>query len=144
MGCAAGFNGDVDDGFAQAHAVIGAVVYGLDNVGAFAGQNLRELQKRAGTVLQVDADAQQAAIFDQAALDDFGQQGDVDVAAAHQHHGAAMAQIGLRLHHGGESRCAGALGQSLLLLQQHEDGAGNLFVVHGHDLVHVALRPAAA
>ena len=74
VGRAAGFDGDVDDGFAEADAVVGAVVHGFDDVGAFAGENLGERQQRAGTVLQINADAQQAAVFYQAALDDLGQQ----------------------------------------------------------------------
>jgi hypothetical protein len=116
--CAAGFDGDVDDGFAQADAVVGAVVDGLYNVGALAGEDLRELEQCAGAVLQVDADAQQAAVFDQAALDDLGQQGHVDVAAADQHDGAAMAEVGLGLHDGGQRGGACAFGQGLFLFQK--------------------------
>ena len=84
------------------------------------------------------ADAQQPAVLDQAALDDLGQQRHVDVAARDQHHGAAMAQVGLGLKQRRQCRRARALGQRLLLLQQHENGAGDLLVVHGDNLVHVA------
>ena len=55
-----------------------------------------------------------------------------------QHHGAPRPQIGLGLNAGGQCGRARALGQRLLLLQQHENGAGDLLVVHGDDLVHVA------
>jgi len=94
VGCAAGFERDVDDGFAEADAVIGAIVDGFHDVGALLGEDLSEDEQCAGTVLEVNADAQQAAVFDQAALDDFGEQGNVDVAAADEDYGSAMAEIG--------------------------------------------------
>ena len=138
VGGAAGFEGDVDDGFAEADAVVGAVVDGLDDVGALAGEDLGEVEERAGAVLQIDADAQQAAIFDEAALDDLGEQRDVDVAAADEDDGAAMAEIGFGLHDCGEGGGAGAFGEGLFLFEQHEDGAGDFFVVDGDDFVDVA------
>ena len=93
MGCAAGFQGDVDYGFAEADTVVGAVVNGFDDVGAFAGEDLGEVEERAGTVLQIDADAQETAVFDEAALDDLGEKRDVDVASADEDDGAAMAEV---------------------------------------------------
>ena len=65
---ASGFHGDFDCGLAQVHAVVGAVVIGFDDVGAMLGQNRREPVERAGKISQVDAQADQASIFDQAAL----------------------------------------------------------------------------
>ena len=118
VGCAAGFQGNIDDGFAQAHAVVGAVVERFNDVGAFAGQDLGEVEEGAGVILQINAHAEKTAVFDQAALDDFGQQGDVDVAAADQDNGAAMAEVGFRLNDGGEGGRAGALGKGLLLLEK--------------------------
>ena len=100
-------------------------------------------EQRAGAILQIDANAQQPAVFDEAALDDFGEQGDVDVAAANDDDGAAMAEVGLGLDDGSERRCSGAFGQGFFLLEQHEDGAGDLLVVDGDDLIDVAVRRAA-
>src|SRR5580704_6362321 len=97
MGCAAGFNCDVDDGFAQADAVVGTVVNGFNDIGALPGQNLRQLMECAGPVLQVNTHAEQTAILDQAALDNLGEQGYVDVAAADEHESPAMAQVCLGL-----------------------------------------------
>ena len=82
---AARFHGDVDRGVAQIHSVIGAVVGGLDDVGAMLGQNSGEAMQGAGIIGQMDAQAHQASVFDQAALDDAGEQCHVDVAAADQH-----------------------------------------------------------
>jgi len=101
VGCAAGFQSYVNDGFAEADAVIGAVVDGFDDVGTLLGEDLGEGEECAGTVLQVDTDAEQTAVFDQAALNNLGQQGDVDIAAADKDHGAAMAKVGLRLDDSG-------------------------------------------
>ena len=111
VGGAAGFESDVDYGFAEADPVVGAVVDGFDDVGAFAGEDLGEMKQRAGAVLQIDADAQEAAIFDEAALDNFGEQRDVDVASADEDDGTAMAEVGLGLHDRGERGGAGALGK---------------------------------
>src|ERR1035438_8790443 len=113
VGCAAGFKGYIDGGFAQADAVVGAIVEGFDDVGALAGQDLGEGVQSAGAVLEVDADAQQAAVLDQAALNDLGQQADVYVAAADQNDSAAMAEVGLGLDHRSQSGCACAFGQGL-------------------------------
>ena len=101
VGCAAGFESDVYDGFAEADAVIGAVVDGFYDVGALLGEDLGEGEQCAGAVLKVNTNAEQAAFFYQAALDDFCKQGYVDVAAADEDDGAAMAEVGLGLYHGG-------------------------------------------
>jgi len=138
VGGTAGFDGYVDDGFAEAHSVIGAVVYGFNDVGALAGEDLRELQQGAGTVLQIDANAQEAAVFYQAAFDDFGEKTYVDVAAADEDYGAAVAEVGFRLDYGGEGGCSGSFGEGLFLFEEQEDGAGDFFVVDGDDLIDVA------
>ena len=71
------------------------------------------------------------------------EQRDVDVAAADQQRRSSRAcRCVLPLQQRGERRGAGAFGQRLLLLQQHQDGAGDLLLVDGDDLVHVALRPS--
>ena len=69
-------------------AVVGAVVAGFDDVGALAGEDPGEVEERAGAVREIDAEAQPAAVLDEAALDDVGEQGDVDVAAADEDDGA--------------------------------------------------------
>jgi len=138
VGGAAGFQGDVDDGFAEADAVVGAVVDGFDDVGALAGEDLGEVQESAGAVLQINADTQKPAIFYQAALDDFGKKGDVDVAAADHNDSATVTEVGLGLDDGGERGGSGTFGQGFFLLEEHEDGAGDFLVIDGDDLVDVA------
>ena len=66
----AGFHGDFDRGLTQAHAVVSAVVVRLDDIGAMLRQNRCEAIKRAGIIGQVNAQAHQTSIFDEAALDD--------------------------------------------------------------------------
>ena len=68
---AAGFEGDVDDSVAEADAVISAVVGGFDNVGALVGDDAGEVVQGAGAIGEVNANPDPAAVFDEAALDDF-------------------------------------------------------------------------
>src|SRR5579871_2768964 len=89
---------DIDDGFAQADTVVGAVMHRLDNVGALASQNLREVEKRAGTIEQIDTNAQQAPILHETALDDLGEECDVDIAAANENDSAAVAKVDFGLN----------------------------------------------
>ncbi len=49
-----------------------------------------------------------------------------------------MAEIGFGLDDGGERSGSGAFGEGFFLLEKHEDGAGDLFVVDGDDFVYVA------
>jgi hypothetical protein len=79
---AARLHGDVDDGVAEVHAVVGAIVEGVDDVGAMARDDAGEVLQGAGLVEQVDAEEDETAILNEAALDDAAEQGDVDVAAA--------------------------------------------------------------
>jgi hypothetical protein len=44
VGCAAGLKGHIDHRFSQADAVVGAVVNGLDDIGALAGQGLGQVK----------------------------------------------------------------------------------------------------
>src|SRR5215469_506497 len=81
-----GFHGDVDRRVTEAHPVVGAVVGSLDDVGAVLGEDSGEAMKRAGIIGQVNAQAHQAAIFDETALHDSREQADVDVSAADQRH----------------------------------------------------------
>ena len=48
-----------------------------------------------------------------------------------------MAQIRLGLDDRGQRRGACSFGQCLLLFEQHQDGARNLLVVHGDNLIHI-------
>ena len=79
---ATGLEGDVDGGVAEVDAVVGAVVERVDDVGAVVGDQLGQLGEGSGFVEQVDAQADQAAVLDETALDDAAEEGDVDVAAA--------------------------------------------------------------
>jgi hypothetical protein len=58
VGCAAGFEGDVDYGLSQADSIIGAVVDGFYDVGSLAGEDLGQGVESAGTVLEIDAKAE--------------------------------------------------------------------------------------
>src|SRR5579863_2889627 len=98
---AAGFERDVDGGVAEADAVVGAVEEQFDDVGALAGDDRGEFGECAGAVRQVNADANQAAVFDQAALDDAAEQGDVDVATADDYRGVLAVEAGLLLQQRG-------------------------------------------
>jgi len=42
------------------------------------------------------------------------------------------------LHNGGECGCASAFGESFFLLEEHKDGAGDLFVIDGDNFVDIA------
>ena len=70
---------------------------GFDDVGAFTGENCREHAGARPDGPQVNAYAEEAAVFDQAALDDLGQERNVDIAARDEDDSAAMAEIGLGL-----------------------------------------------
>ena len=96
------------------------------------------MKEGAGAILQVNPNAQETAVFDETTLDDFGEERDVDVAAADEDDGAAMAEVGFGLDNGGERGRSGTFGQGFFLLEEHEDGAGNLLVVDGYDFIDVA------
>ena len=99
--CTAGLQGDVDDGFIETDAIVGAVVDCFSDVGSFAGQDLREVEQSAGAVLEIDADAKKATVLDEASLDNPGEKRYVNVAAADEHDSAAMAEVGFGL----DDRC---------------------------------------
>src|ERR1700734_220129 len=79
------FHGDLDRGLTQSHAVIGAVVVRLDDIGPMLSQYGGKPVERTGIIRQVDAQTHQASVFHKAALDDAREQSDVDVSAAYQH-----------------------------------------------------------
>src|SRR5580700_11204023 len=128
----------IDHCLAKTHTVVGAVVECFDDVGTLAGKDLGEMEQSAGAILQVDPDSKKSAILDQTALDDLGEQCDVDIAAAHQHHRAAMTQVCLGLDDRSKCGSTGAFRKRLFLLQKHQNGTCNFFVVDSDDLVHVA------
>lgn len=66
----AGFHGDIDGGIAEIDAVVGAIIGGFDDVGAMVGEDSGEAVQRAGIVGQMNPEADQASVFDQATLDD--------------------------------------------------------------------------
>jgi len=51
------------------------------------------VKESSWAVLQVDAYAQETAVFDKAALDDLGEEGNVDVASADHHDGATVTEV---------------------------------------------------
>ncbi len=96
-----------------------------------------EFGERAGAIRQIDADAHEAAVLDQAAFDDAAQKRDVDIAAADDHGGVLAVQRGLVLQQGRDARGAGAFGEHFFAFEQREDGAGDLFFLDGNDLVDI-------
>ena len=79
----------------------------------------------------------QAAVLDQAALDDAAEQRHVDIAAADDHGGVLAVELGLVLQQRRDARRARAFGQHLFAFEQREDGAGDLFFLDGNDLVDI-------
>ena len=72
-------HGDVDGSVAEIDAVIGAVVGGLDDVGAMVGEDSGEAMQCAGIVRAGGhAQADEASIFDQATFDDAREQRNVE------------------------------------------------------------------
>ena len=133
---AAGFHGHVDDGVAEIDAVVGAVVEGVDDVGAVRGDDRGEVGEGSGAIEEMDAEADEAAVLDEAALDDAAEEGDVDVAAADEDGDAGEGgQAGAALEHSGEGSGAGTFGEGLFALKEGEDGAGDLVFFDGDDLV---------
>ncbi len=96
--------------------------------------------QRAGVVRKVDSQSNQAAIFDQAALDDPGEQGHVNIAPADQYGNLLSGHLYLVIDYGGDGRGARAFRHGLFALQQEQNGVGNFFFVHGDDLVHILLN----
>ncbi len=139
MSGAPGFERNVDDRVAQVDTIIGAVVQGLDDVRPLIGEDFGELVQRSGPVREMDTDAHAAAVLDQSAFDDLGQQADVDVASADQHRRLLADQRGLPLQQGGKRNRARAFGQRLLLFEQHQNRVGDFLFIHGDQLVDIAL-----
>src|SRR6266511_317675 len=122
---AAGLERDVDRGLAQVDPREGAIVHHLLDVGAHPGDLAGELVERAGVVGDAHPHPHQAAVLDQAALDDARQDVDVDVAAADQDGDLLADEAGLALHQRRQRHRAGALGDRLFALEQQEDGVGD-------------------
>jgi hypothetical protein len=137
---AAGFHGDVDGGVAEVYAVVGAVVEGVDDVDAVGGDEGGEFGEGAGLVEEVDAEADEAAVLDEASLDDAAEEGDVDVAAADEDGGAGVVgEAGAALQEGGEGGGSGTFGEGLFAFEEGEDGAGDFVFVDGDDFVDIFL-----
>jgi len=81
-GRARGFHRDFDRGFAEPHAVVGAVVVGLDDVWRDAARESKLGRLSAPVVVrQVDAPGARGVRLDEAAFDDAREQRYVDVSA---------------------------------------------------------------
>src|SRR5580658_4426823 len=88
-------------------------------------------------IRQMNAQADQAAIFHQAAFDDAREQRDVNISGGDQHTDLFSGQRGLAIQHGRGGYGSCAFGERLFLFQQQQDGVGDFFLVHGDDFVHV-------
>src|SRR5271168_874151 len=136
-------HGNVDGGVSQIDVVVGAIIGSFNDVGTVLGEDAGDPVQSSGIIRQMDAQAHQASIFDQAAFDDARQQSYIDVATAHNH-GDFLA--GLVPNHRNPAiddrsygSCSGSFGQNLLALQQQQDGVGNLLFFNRDDLVHILL-----
>src|ERR1700683_1845628 len=87
----------------------------------------------------MDAEADQAAVFYQAALDDAREQGDVNIPGGNQDPDFFSGQGGFAVQDGcgGYGPCA--FGERLFFFEQQQDGVGDLFFVYCYDFVHVLL-----
>ncbi len=138
---AAGLHGDVDDGVAEVDTVVGAVVEGVDDVGAVVGDEAGEFGEGPGLVEEMDAEADESTVLDEAALDDAAEEGDVDVAAADEDGGVrAGRDVVVLFWRSAASAVAPAPSAKVFFaFEQDEDGGGDLVFVHGDDLVDVVL-----
>ena len=88
----------------------------------------------------MDADAPQASILHQAALDDPREQSDVDISAADQNADILSAKRNFLVQHRGGANCARAFGERLFFFEHNQNGVGDFFVIDGDDIVDILLR----
>src|SRR5277367_2376650 len=86
---------------------------------------------------QVNAEADEAAIFHQAAFDDAGEQGDVNISGGDEDADFFSGERGVAVQDcgGGDGSCA--FGERFLFFEEQQDGVGDFFFVYGDDFVHV-------
>ena len=108
----------------------------LQDVGALLGDHRGESCQRAGDVAQEDPQADEAAVFHEAALDDPREHGDVDVAARENQGHAAALEVEAPVEQGGQRRGARALDDRLFDLEQEQHRVGQLLLVHRHHAIH--------
>jgi len=137
---AAGFESDVDGGVPKVDAVMGAVVGGFHDVGTVFGEDAGQLVQRPRVISEMDAQADEASVFDHAALNDASQQRNVDVAPAH-HDDDFFARNGqLTIDQGRGGGGSRAFGQGFFALQQQQDCVGDFLIVDGNDFVDIFLN----
>src|SRR5215469_7206284 len=71
----------IDGRVAEIDSVIRPIISSLYDIGAVFRENSGQFMERAGIVRKMNPQANQSPVFHQAALDNAGKQGDVDVAA---------------------------------------------------------------
>ena len=112
----------------------------LDADAAF-GHVLGEARNAARPVADSGAEANEALVGGQAAIDDAAQHSGVDVAATQRHHhvlAPELAEQGPARQDGGEARGAAALDHELLHLDEAEHGDGNVQLAHAAGAVDAA------
>jgi len=102
----------------QVHAEIRAVVNHLNDIRPLVCDHGGEPFRTAGMIGQRNPQTHQPAILHQAAFNDVGQQGDVDVPAADDDRDIFSAQAGLGVQQGRYAHGARALGQHFLLFRE--------------------------
>ena len=136
----AGFQGDVAVGFLGRQLGEQPVVADVDDVAAQTADDGGYPSQRAGHVLQFDPQLGDAAVADQCAHQERGQQPAVDIAAGEDDaHLLAAKHLGVG-EDGGQPRRAGPFGYRLFNGQEQRDGAFQAVFADQHHLVH---QPAA-
>src|SRR5260370_42532040 len=77
----------------------------------------------------MDAQADEASIFHQAALDNAREQSDVDISTADEDRDLLALQRPFAVKDGGDGGSSGTLGHSLVALQQQEDRGRDFFLL---------------
>ena len=83
MGLTIGFDGDLQLYLFEAVRDLGLVVVELDDIGVLVGEDLRYLQQLARFIRKLYGEAEDAAARDECLVDERGDRGNVDIAAAH-------------------------------------------------------------
>src|SRR5690606_25685861 len=116
-----------------------AVVVDLEDVRPRRRDEGEHPREASGGVRKLKVDSVDPAGGDEAALDDAGDDVDVDVAAADDRADAAGFDAGDATSDERGDRCGSrAFGDGLLLFEQLEDGVCDLLLAYGHDVVEVA------
>ena len=121
-------------------ARVRVLVVDADDVRPASCDDLGDGDELPGFIQKLDVEGAHPARHQKASLDDAAQDGDVDVAARNEAAHFLARKVGeLARHHGGKRCRARTLRDHLLLLDERQNGGGDLVVRHGDDVVHIFL-----